>query len=243
MSSKSPGDVLRRFAREGQLRECSIFIDESGGQGGHSRYYILALIFHDQAESLRDCLRYYRKGLQDKSLDDIPFHAGPLMNGHESYQGLDLRTRKGYLSQFFLTFQHLPIRYHAFVYRRSEFSSNRGLSDRMRRDMANLLFDNLGYFQSFDRVDIYYDNGQEIVAQAVRGAVEYALSKEGVLYKSMHQNEYFLAQVADLVCALELAAVKYRNKEATRTDEKFFGSNKSFRQNYLKALKRKRLMP
>lgn len=223
------------------MQECSIFIDESGGQGGRSKYYILALVFHDQTHDLENYLIRYRRGLQNRLLEELPFHAGPLMNGHEDYQGLDLRIRKSYFSQFFLTFQHLPIKYHAFIYRRSEFNGNDGLSNRMRRDIANLLFDNLEHFQSFDKIKIYYDNGQEIVAQAVRGAVEYALSKEGVLYKSMCQSDYFLAQVADLVCALELAAIKYQNKEATRTDEKFFGSNKSFRQNYLKILRRKRL--
>ncbi len=223
------------------MQEYSVFIDESGGQGGRSKYYILALVFHDQTHDLENYLIRYRQGLQSRSLEELPFHAGPLMNGHESYQGLDLRVRKSYFSQFFLTFQHLPIKYHAFVYRRSEFSENDNLSNRMRRDITNLLFDNLERFQSFDKIKIYYDNGQEIVAQAVRGAVEYALSKEGVLYKSVCQSDYFLAQVADLVCALELAAIKYQNKEATRTDEKFFGSNKSFRQNYLKILRRKRL--
>lgn len=223
------------------MQECSIFIDESGGQGGRSKYYILALVFHDQTHDLENYLIRYRRGLQNRLLEELPFHAGPLMNGHEDYQGLDLRIRKSYFSQFFLTFQHLPIKYHAFIYRRSEFNENDSLSKRMRRDIANLLFDNLEHFQSFDKIKIYYDNGQEIVAQAVRGAVEYTLSKEGVLYKSMCQSDYFLAQVADLVCALELAAIKYQNKEATRTDEKFFGSNKAFRQNYLKILRRKRL--
>ena len=54
-------------------------------------------------------------------------------------------------------------------------------------------------------------------------------------------TDYILSQVADLLCALELTALKYRQGEQTATDEKFFGTNAMFRRNYLKAIKRKRL--
>ena len=33
----------------------------------------------------------------------------------------------------------------------------------MKRDMVNLIFDNLEYLQRFDKVKVYYDDGQFIV--------------------------------------------------------------------------------
>lgn len=154
---------------------------------------------------------------------------------------MDIKDRKGYLTMFFQLLQHLPIRYATFVYRRSELDCNEAFVSRMRRDIVDLIFDNLEYFQTFDEVKVYYDDGQEIVAQALHGAIGYAISKNSLLYRKTRSADYVLEQAADMLCTLELTAVKFRNKEATRTDGKFFGDAHSFKNNYMKSVKRKRM--
>lgn len=223
------------------MSELSIFVDESGGQGGHSRYYVLTLVFHDQSEGIEGVLEEHRRSLVLRGLADVPFHAGPLMTGHGDYENMDFKTRKTYFSVFFMDLQHLPIRYRTFIYRRSELGGRDAFVARMRRDIVNLMFDHLAFFQSFDAVKIYYDDGQEIVAKALHSAVEYALSKNGLMYRKTRASDFLLAQAADMLCTLELTAHKYANKEATRTDEKMFGSARDFKNNYMKAVKRKRL--
>ena len=37
----------------------------------------------------------------------------------------------------------------------------------MKQDISGLLFDHLGFFQAFDDVKVYYDNGQDIVKKAL----------------------------------------------------------------------------
>lgn len=39
-------------------------------------------------------------------------------------------------------------------------------SANMRRDISNFMFDNLAFFQSFDDVKVYYDDGQDVVSRA-----------------------------------------------------------------------------
>ena len=34
----------------------SIFVDESGARGGKARYYLLTLVFHDQADSIAEAV-------------------------------------------------------------------------------------------------------------------------------------------------------------------------------------------
>ena len=216
-------------------------MDESGGQGGRSKYYILTLVFHNQDESLADTLAAYRESLANRGLKDIPFHASPLMNGHDAYEGMDFKTRKSMFIAFFILLQHMPIRYRAFVYKRSEFADETAFVARMRRDIAVLLFDELDYLQSFDKIKIYYDGGQNIVEKSLREAVGYALSKESILYRETRAEDYRLAQAADMICALELTARKYKAHEQTSTDEKMFGSAGAFKNNYMKTLKRMRL--
>ena len=76
------------------MRELSIFVDESGSDGLSDRYYLLAVVMHDQSDSIANSIEAYESALRAKGLPDIPFHASPLMNGEDQYSGLDLRTRK-----------------------------------------------------------------------------------------------------------------------------------------------------
>ena len=211
------------------MGELSIFADESGGQDGHSKYYVLTLVFHDQAHDIGGRLRKHQQGLRDRGLRYVPFHAGPILNGHDEYENMPFDVRKAYFQLFFLDLQHLPITYHTFIYRRSELQDKDAFISRMRRDIANLLLDKLEYFQSFDKVKVYYDGGQGIVAKALHAAVERVLSKESLLYRKTRSSDFMLAQAADMLCALELTAHKFRQKEATRTDEKMFGSAHAFK--------------
>lgn len=45
------------------MSEVSIFVDESGGQGGDSKYYVLTMLFHDQADDIAPIIDRHRKGL------------------------------------------------------------------------------------------------------------------------------------------------------------------------------------
>lgn len=222
------------------MRELSVFADETGGQGGHSHYYAVTLVFHDQRDTLRETIHRYETSLVEKGLPDVPLHAGPLLTGHEEYEHMSIVTRKALLVSFFILLQHLPVQYHTFLYRRSEYPNPQTLSARMRRDLVIFLFDNLGYFQRYDTIKVYYDDGQRIVSEALHNAIDYAISGNVALYRRSKPEDYRLSQAADLICTLELTAEKYRSGQQTSTDTKFFGSPRAFKNNYYKALKRKR---
>lgn len=81
------------------------------------------------------------------------------------------------------------------------------------------------------KVKVYYDDGQDAITQTLHDALEYALSTNAILYRECDPHQYTLAQVADLLCTLELTALKYNSKEQTRTDTHFFGDGGSFKKN------------
>ena len=145
------------------MRELSIFVDESGADGLDSNYYLLTLVFHEQSIPLPDSIAKYERSLSDRGLPDVPFHASPLINGHDDYSSMSVDDRQRLLAAFRVLFRYLPIRYKAFSYRKREFSSASRLSERMRRDVVNFLFDNLEYLQRFDLAKVYYDGGQHAV--------------------------------------------------------------------------------
>lgn len=54
-------------------------------------------------------------------------------------------------------------------------------------------------------------------------------------------TDYRLEQVADYLCTIELALVKYEAKEDGETYNKFFGGIGSFKRNWLKQARSKRI--
>lgn len=164
------------------MREVSVFCDESGGENGHSRYCIIALVFHEQGKSFDGALVRYRRALRDASLEDVPFHASPLMYGKGDYAGMSLEGRKGLFMSFFILQKALPYRFKVFSYRRSEVSEPEKFTVRFQKDLA------------------------------------------------------------DFLCAMELAALKFAAHEITATDEKFFGASLSkFKKLYLRQVRSKEL--
>lgn len=222
-------------------RELSLFCDESGSEAGGPRYYILTLVLHDQDDDIERPLALYAQALRDKGLPPIPLHTSPLINGNGEYSGLEMRQRKSLLMSFLTMYRHLPVQYKAFVYETSAFQNRDQLSSRLRRDLVNFLFDNLVLFRGYDVVKLYYDDGQAAVTRSLHSALEYALARHAVCYKAASPAQYCLAQVADLICTVELTALKFHDGTATRTDDKVFGSWRTFRENFYKVIVKKRL--
>ena len=222
-------------------KELSIFVDESGDRGGKARYYLLTLVFHDQADDIMGEIAEYERRLAVEGLTDIPFHSEPLMNGHRDYENLSISQRKRLLVHFSALVRRLPISYTTFTYRRSEFEDPAKLSARMKRDVSNLLFDRLEFFQGFSEVKVYYDNGQDIVKRALDQSIGFVLSKGVVDPRKTTMADYRLEQAADYLCTIELAAVKYAAKEDGGTYNKFFGGVGPFKKNWLKQARRKRI--
>ena len=211
------------------MRELSIFVDESEATAFPTDTTCSPSSCTANRTASRSRPRLYESALRAKGLPDIPFHASPLMNGKDQYSGLDLRTCKMMLGSFRVFFRHMPVKYHTFAYATKQFASLDRLAGAMRRDIVNFLFDNLAELQSYDMVKVYYDNGQHSIAESLHRAIEYALSKDAVVYRSAQPSEYRLSQAADYICTMELTAIKYAEHTATATDEKFFGKWSDFK--------------
>lgn len=222
-------------------RELSVFVDESGDRGGQAKYYLLTLVLHEQKDAIAEKVARYEQSLLRADLPNIPFHSEPLLNGHGDYEGIPLVTRKKMFTAFAALIRYLPIKYKTFVYRCSEFENAEKLSIRMKRDISGLLFDHLSFFQSFDDVKVCYDNVQDIVKRAIDQSIGFVLSKNVVERRRTSMTDYRLEQVADYLCTIELAAVKYTAKENGETYNKFFGGIGTFKKNWLKQARRKML--
>lgn len=82
--------------------------------------------------------------------------------------------------------RRLPITYRTFVHRKSDFDDNRQRFEaQLKRDIVNLLLAHLSDFHSYGTVKVYYDGGQQIVTDALRGGIEYALSIDAIVFVTL----------------------------------------------------------
>ena len=54
------------------MRELSVFVDESGNLGDDAKYYLLALVLHDQSEDVFEHIGHDESTLAQRGLRDIP---------------------------------------------------------------------------------------------------------------------------------------------------------------------------
>lgn len=243
-----PGLSPAFFLSGSRMRECSIFVDETGETGKDARqseYFGVSLVFHEQDDAVLPLFDAYQETLANKHLPDIPLHTEPLLNGNGPYRSLPPSERQQLLRSFLLMVRKLPVSYVTFMYEKSDFrnrSTNSFDSPRLRsrltRDIATYLQNHLLYFQQFDKSKRYYDNGQKLVVCALDDAIHDVISTEAIEARLASQVDYRLAQVADFICTVELTARKYRASHQTQTDIRFFGSEKEFRKNYYRIVSR-----
>ncbi|WP_144744501.1 DUF3800 domain-containing protein [Enorma burkinafasonensis] len=223
------------------MRELSIFIDESGDVGSCSDYYLVGFVFHDQSVDISTSISRYRQALSDAGLIERTFHFTPVVRGHEQYDQIDLSMRKSYFMRFQVFVEKTPFRYMVLRYRKREFSSEYALAERIERELVSFIREQVEFFFGYDCVKIYYDNGQQTVKRAVHRAVHTCLSSNAAIYRNAMPKDYFMSRVADYVCGIELAALRYDRHMDSPTDHRFFGDKRCFTKNYLKKIRRKQL--
>lgn len=222
------------------MRELSVFVDESGNSDIGSRYYLVTLVFHDQDENLSPFISVYENSLCIRGLKNIPLHLNPLMRAGNDYTRLTPKTRRSLLFCFSAFANKAPFQYRTFAYEKKQFATSDELFNRMKRDLINFLLDRLEFFQSFDKVKIYYDDGQGDVTRTLHSGFEYALGKQVIVYRKSRPSDYRLQQVADYACGIELANLKYKNSEESGAEKIFYGTWRDFNKNFLKKLRKHR---
>lgn len=156
MASKCRGLFPRPFSylQGVSLRGPSRSVDESGSDNLRDKYYLLALVLHEQSDSITHEIERYEQSLRDKGLPGISLHSGLLLTGHEGYEGMPLADRKRLLSSFRILFRNLPVRHTCVALRLSEYGNMGHVEAAMRCGTVNLLLDSLtGYHTRKDHLD------------------------------------------------------------------------------------------
>lgn len=110
------------------------------------------------------------------------------------------------------------------------------LNSSLSKQLSGFINSNKKVFDGYDKVVIYYDNGQGELNKILTTVFSILLTN--VEFRKVLPVDYKLFQVADLLCTMELVEIKYEKSMQSSTEKGFFGSRRDFYKNYLKPLKK-----
>lgn len=223
------------------MKELSIFVDESGDFGEyqkHAPYYIITMVLHDQSVDLSNELKKL-----DSSLNYLGYsggqaiHTEPLIRRESPYKEYAPNERRAIFSKLYYFTLNSGIKYKSFIFKKNEYDSIFKLEAKMARELSLFLRENFDYFQGFDRVILYYDNGQHELNRILNTVLATELADYDV--RKVIPSEYRLFQVADLICTLVLLEEKIKTGTLTNSEMKIFHSVRDLKKDFLKGIHKK----
>lgn len=107
----------------------------------------------------------------------------------------------------------------------------------MAREISLFIRENLVYFQEFEKVILYYDNGQHELNRILNTVLATELTDYDV--RKVLPCDYKLFQAADLICTLELLRLKSEEDNLTRSEKLIFHSIRDLKKDFLKGIRAK----
>ena len=223
-------------------RRLSIFIDESGDFGdlqSHSPYYLVTMLFHNQADSIDLDNSILDANIKNIGFDLHALHTGPIIRREGYYSNNSKDERRKLLRALLGYCRHVPVRYATLRIDKRECSDIIDITAKLSLRISRFISAHIEYFQSFDEIVVYYDNGQIELTRILTSTLTVLMSN--VSFRKVRPSEYRLFQLADMFCALELVAIKFESKTPSRSEIDFFRNSRDFNRNYLKEIRQKRM--
>ena len=226
-----------------RVKEVSVFVDESGTFDPDveaSRFYLVCMVFHDQAKSIADNVQRLNGALAELGLpEDHAVHAGPLMRWESPYRNYEGPKRRTIFSRMMSFIRRSEITYHCFCVDKRTVDDYEGVRKRLVREITTFLTAKMEDLIAYDKLKIYYDNGQSDVLSILQEGFK-AFNPKVEFIENVMPSKYRLFQAADMIATLELLRAKLQaDGHITSSEKGFFESIQKLNRAYLKPLSRK----
>lgn len=197
------------------------------------------MILHDQAMDISEQVQNLNFKVRSLGYDEkSAIHTAPLIRREQTYANESPNKRRALFASLFFFTMRCPIRYRTFVFEKRLFEDAFSLEGRMAKELSSFIRDNLTFFQKFNDVVLYYDNGQTELNRILNFALSTELSTYS--YRKVLPINYKLFQAADLICTLKLLDLKCEHGELSRSEQLMFHSKRELRKQFIKPLQKKK---
>ncbi len=223
-------------------KRLSIFIDESGDFGAyekHAPYYLVTMVFHNQDAEIHESIKAFDAKVAQAGLEKRTIHVGPLIRREQDYFNDDRVTRKKIFSMLYHFTRSIDIHYSTICIEKRKDIPPGELATKIFEQIKACLVRNVALLNKYDEIIIYYDNGQKELKRAFVLAFKDLLAK--ITIRKVRPQNYILFQIADLICTLELIALKFMRGQASHSEEDFFKSKRNFMKDFMRGLLKMRI--
>ena len=166
-------------------------------------------------------------------------HAGPLVRREREYANMLREDRRRIFGKMMSFIRKVDFKYKCFALDKKFVSGETAIHDSLLQRLVRFLIDNSEVLNGYDRLKIYYDDGQPQIKQLLKEAFALFAAKT-IFVENVQPENYRLFQAADVLCTLELTRLKLQSGERlSRSEFDFFNGIQNLRRNYLKPLSRK----
>jgi len=230
---------------EGRIKEISVFVDESGSYDADvssSPYYLVCLVLHDQSADLANDLEKLNELIaRTNTTAGGCVHTSPLIRRENEYAN-ELREVRRKLFYAMLSFvRKVDIGYRCFRVDKAFIDREASIHAKLCGDISAFLIGRGAELSSYDKIKVYYDNGQSQIKKVLVDAFSMFASKTEFV-PEVTPEKYRLFQAADMICTLEHIKVRIDEGVGMNNSEKaFFGSARLFKRNVFSQIASKEL--
>lgn len=221
------------------MKRLNIFIDETGEFGfgkGASELYGVSFPFHEHCDDIMPEHMKLNERLKRIGYTNM-IHMADLIMKREDYKNFDIDKRKSIFNAIYNFSRKIPVKYQTIIIDKKYTDNARVLRQQLSIEINKMIKENEAYFEKFDKIVMYYDNGQETLGTILDsiflrfGGFEHRVEFD---YK-----EKRLFQVSDMLTYIDKYDYKYKNKMQFTRGEKYFFTTEDIRK-ILKELNKKR---
>lgn len=221
-------------------RRLNIFIDESGDFGfvnGSSELYAVSFTFHESSNSIENELIYLNRKLNELNYNGM-IHLAYLVAKRGDYSHFDLEKRKSIFWAIFYFSHRVNVKLKTVIIDKRYLNKKSQLNIALAREINQFINKNRDYIESFDKIVIYYDNGQETLATIL----DTIFATNPVVERRIEfdHTQKRLFQVSDMLTVIDKLDYKRNNNIPFTKAEKYFFNGKDFR-HIINLLKNKRI--
>lgn len=223
------------------MKELSIFIDESGDFGENkkdSTYYLVTFVFHDQENSISQHVSKLESSVKTAGFDLEYIHTGPLIRREDIFTGYSIDERRKLLYKMLNFVNICPIHCLTIIVNRKEARDKVSLSGKLAKAINRAMLEHQEYFIRFDKIVVYYDNGQ-IELSTIINAV-FSIQFSTVEFRIAEPQKYRLLQAADFICSMELLKIKYDEKRLSKSEKQFFYKPQELKKTFFNSIAKKK---
>ena len=219
----------------------SIFVDESGDYGKFGneliastipfsdRFYIISFIFHNQDADIQEDLKrlnyIYSKHENDKHKY---IHFGPLLRREDDfYKSFSTEEARSIMFVFSNFIRKTDIKCCTLILDKTKVNNIDQAKGYFKDLIDNLIENNINFFKKFNKINIYYDNGQTFVKEILNESFLYKFKNS--IFKKIFPENYRLFQACDYLCTIKLIKIKRKNNITSKTEKAIFNNKKAFR--------------